>query len=189
MSSFQETRIAAFEQSYVIPFPVTSLGVTSTLAGVTSKEILGMFLLSPLFFLHFLFFDIVSYRNGIQGLSRHLLDPRRPQKAMSSTEKEEGLVPYHPALSIISRDVASYYKQVIGIKAIRTLPTNLESTSVVLAYGVDLFCTRRMPSKPFDTLSPEFSYAQLILSMAVLSVGVYYTGQQVQQKRITEQWS
>lgn len=124
----------------------------------------------------------------LQGISRRLLDPRRPETALSSLDKEEGLVPYHPFLNIIPRDVATYFKNVLGIKSIKTLPTYLESTSVVVAYGVDIFFTRRMPSKPFDTLSDDFSYSQLIISIIVLSFGVYYTGIQVQSKRIRESW-
>ena len=44
MSSFQkDSHISAFEKTYILSQPVSSIGITSTKAGITSKEILGMY--------------------------------------------------------------------------------------------------------------------------------------------------
>ena len=43
--------------------------------------------------------------------------------------------------------------QVANLRGIVTAPTLLESTSLVFAYGVDLFFSRVTPSKDFDLLS------------------------------------
>lgn len=104
-------------------------------------------------------------------------------------EKEEGLVPYSPFLAINPKDAATYFKQVLGVQSIKTLPTNLESTSVLLAFGIDIFSTRRTPSKPFDTLSEDFSYIQLVASILLLAAGVYYTNSLVKKKAIRESWA
>lgn len=46
---------------------------------------------------------------------------------------------------------------------VATTPANLESTSLLLAYGLDVFATRIQPSKAFDSLTDDFPYALLIL--------------------------
>lgn len=43
-------------------------------------------------------------------------------------------------------------------KPIQKAPSKLESTSLVLAVGLDLFFARVAPSKPFDVLSEEFNH-------------------------------
>ena len=55
-----------------------------------------------------------------------------------------------------------------------TGPTDLESTSVVFVYGLDLYCTRVTPSKGFDLLKDDFDYyiiAAVLLALVLASVG------------------
>ncbi|KAJ3306854.1 hypothetical protein HDV03_003891 [Kappamyces sp. JEL0829] len=171
ISSFSNHRLELLQKSYIITQPVTSLGITSTLAGVTSKEIL------------------LGYQSGmVQGVSRRLLDPRRTTLPVTADDKEEGLLPYHPYLAIHAKDVASHGYSVFGIRTIQSLPSSLESTSIVMASGLDLFSTRRMPSRSFDTLSKDFSFLQLIASILALSLAVFYTGRQLEAKTIREAW-
>lgn len=58
----------------------------------------------------------------------------RPLSA-SSDDKEEGLLPYRAVLDFNPKEVSSGESQVLGIKHIKSAPTRLESTSLVLAYG------------------------------------------------------
>ena len=104
-------------------------------------------------------------------MKRRILDPRRTN-VLSSVEKEEMVIPYEPSILIDPKEVSTHYNHVIGVQEIKSSPTDLESTSIVLAYGLDIFSTRRTPSKPFDTLSDDFSYAQLLASILVLIGGI-----------------
>jgi ER membrane protein complex subunit 1 len=170
-SSFDDARLESIGFSFVIENGVSAIGVTTTHAGITSREIL------------------VSFEHGmLQGLSRKFLDPRRPVGGLTAEEKEEGLVPYFPAMPTHGPLVVTYFLQVLGINRIQSIATNLESTSVIVASGIDIFCTKRTPSKTFDTLSPDFSYLQLIASIAVLSLGVLLTDRAVESKRVREAW-
>ncbi|EEB88316.1 hypothetical protein MPER_13913, partial [Moniliophthora perniciosa FA553] len=63
------------------------------------------------------------------------------------TEQEEYLVQYDPLLPDDQRRVLSHNYEVAQIRNIITAPSLLESTSVVFAYGIDLFCTRVAPYK------------------------------------------
>lgn len=49
---------------------------------------------------------------------------------------EEGLIPYMPDLPIATEHLINYNQSVINIRSIHTAPAGLESTSLVLAYGL-----------------------------------------------------
>lgn len=57
--------------------------------------------------------------------------------------REEGLYPYIPDLPIVTEQIINYNQTVYNIRNIHTSPSGLESTSLILAYGLgksnDLF--------------------------------------------------
>ncbi len=59
---------------------------------------------------------------------------------------------YTPEIMVNFESVINYYKYVYNIRGIHTVASGLESTSVVFAYGLDLFFTRVFPSRIFDQL-------------------------------------
>lgn len=63
-------------------------------------------------------------------------------------------------------------RQVLGVKSIYSSPALLESTSIVLASGLDLFQTRVMPSGGFDVLPDSFNKVQLVLTILGLTAGI-----------------
>ncbi|KAI9207145.1 uncharacterized protein BJ171DRAFT_421102, partial [Polychytrium aggregatum] len=143
-------------QAYSFPYTVTSIGVTTTKMGITTREIL------------------FGLKNGqLYGVNKRLLDPRRPLAAPTANDKEEMLVPYRPQIDYNPKDVASYHIEVNGIEHIQASAAVLESTSLVVAFGLDVFFTRRHPSKMFDVLSEDFNYAALILTIVALFVSIY----------------
>jgi hypothetical protein len=79
-------------------------------------------------------------------------------------------------------------RQVAGVREILTAPALLESTSLVFAYGLDLFGTRVAPSKTFDVLSESFNKAQLALTVLGLAGAIVMTGPAVRRKRLRERW-
>lgn len=160
-SSFAGERPHVLSQSFPFPHAPTAIGVTSTRAGISAKDIL--FGLS---------------RQSVMALNKRFLDPRRPLGPPSAMEKEEMLIPYMP-ISDDPRMFLSYDLEVAGIKKIVTAPTMLESTAIVVAFGQDLFVTRHAPSKTFDILNEDFSKSQLMLTMVVLIVIMFVTGPMV----------
>jgi hypothetical protein len=69
-----------------------------------------------------------------------------------------------------------------------TSPALLESTSIVFAYGLDLFLTRIAPSNTFDVLNENFNKAQLVLTVSGLAVAIMITKPMVARKRLRERW-
>jgi ER membrane protein complex subunit 1 len=62
--------------------------------------------------------------------------------------------------------------QVAGVSQVFATSTLLESTSLVVTFGIDLFAARVAPSKTFDILSEDFNKVQLILTLVGLLVAL-----------------
>ena len=90
---------------------------------------------------------------------------------MSHADREEGLVPYMPTLGGVNHLTVISHKNAIGRPArVVTAPTTLESTSLVLAFGIDLFVSRVAPAKEFDRLNEDFNFVALVGATAFLIV-------------------
>lgn len=143
-----------------------------------------------------------------------MLDPRRPLGAPSAEDREEGLIPYKVSAEYNPKDVASYFLQVkskfpfylisliislrtniklfvlkiSGIQKIVSSSSHLESTSLVCAYGQDIFFTQRTPSKAFDVLSEDFSRGGLVATIVGLVIGIIVSRSMVARKKIKDSW-
>ncbi|KTW26078.1 hypothetical protein T552_02971 [Pneumocystis carinii B80] len=137
--------------------------------------------------------DIISYidSNQIVVIPKKLLDPQRPilanNKISSASIKE--LIPYDVNLFIDSKIVISSKNEVYGIKNILSSPTLLESTSLILAYGHDIFFTYVTPSNSFDVLNPNFNKLQLLLTISLLIVGLLLLRSMAKVKLLKKKWS
>ncbi|KAF9007089.1 hypothetical protein BDQ17DRAFT_1407603 [Cyathus striatus] len=173
MSSYNAELLnfSVYEQAYVFPHGITALSPTSTKFGITSKDLI-----------------VATQNNRIQTFQRRLLNPRRPSRKVTSEEQEEQLIPYDPVLPDNPRNVLSHNYEVANVQRIVTSPALLESTSLVFAYGLDMFLTRVAPSNTFDVLSENFNKAQLVLTVLGLAVAIIITRPMVQRKRLKEKW-
>jgi len=99
------------------------------------------------------------------------VEPRRPLGQVKDTEKREGLHQYSELIPSISYATLSYNQVVESAKSILSTPTDLESQSLVLAFGgPDIFFARTSPSKGFDLLPESFNRALLSIVVAGLMV-------------------
>jgi hypothetical protein len=163
-------RPAAVSQSYVLSAPVSALQVTQTRQGITSRQVLAY----------------LPETHGIVGIPRAILEPRRPVgRDPSAAEVEEGLIKYHPAIEIDPKSVITHERDVLGVEKIITAPAIVESTSLVFAYGVDVFGTRVAPSFLFDILGKGFNKVSLIGTVLALLAGVVMLAPIVSAPRIT----
>jgi hypothetical protein len=114
------------------------------------------------------------------GIPRTILDPRRPVgRDPTAAEQEEGLFRYQPVIDFDPKMILTHKREVIGVKDVITAPALLESTSLVFAYGVDVFGTRVAPSAAFDILGKSFNKLSLVATVAALGVGVVVLGPMV----------
>ncbi|THC95235.1 hypothetical protein EYZ11_005274 [Aspergillus tanneri] len=144
-------------QAFIIPEPISHMAVTQTRQGITTRQLLCT----------------LPSTNSLIGIPRPVLDPRRPVgRDPTPSEAEEGLFKYNPFLEFDGKWYLSHARDVAGIKSILSSPTLLESTSLILAFGGDIFGTRATPSQAFDVLGKSFSKLQLLMTIVALTVGV-----------------
>ncbi|CAK7267963.1 hypothetical protein SEPCBS119000_002815 [Sporothrix epigloea] len=162
--------------TFVIASRLTGLTVTQTRQSITVRQVLAY----------------VPRLHGIVGLPRvgAVLDSRRPVgRAPTPQELEEGLAPYAPQLELDPRLIVSHERDLLGVEAIVTAPTHVESTSLALAFGrVDVFGTRLAPSLPFDLLDKGFGKMSMLGMVVALAVGVLMLRPMVAKKQINLRW-
>ncbi|KAI9058646.1 DUF1620-domain-containing protein [Trametes sanguinea] len=169
--SNETTSVSVYEQAYVFPYGITTLSPTSTSYGITMKDII-----------------VANDNHQIQSFPRRFLDPRRPKQKPTAQEMEEWLIQYDPVLPNDPKRVLSHNYQVAKTRRIVTSPALLESTSLVFAYGLDLFFTRIAPSNTFDVLSENFNKAQLVFTIGGLALAIVIVKPIVERKRLRERW-
>jgi ER membrane protein complex subunit 1 len=158
-SSTASTYITPYvkSQSYVVPSSLSSLSITSTRQGITSRQLLAF----------------LPNDHAIIAIPRAFLNPSRPvDRDPTPAEAEEGLIRYQPVLDFDPKWIITHKRDVMGVKKIITSPALLESTSLVFAYGIDIFGTRVAPSMAFDELGKGFNRVQLIGTVVALGAGV-----------------
>uniref|UniRef100_A0A7N1A0J8 ER membrane protein complex subunit 1 n=1 Tax=Kalanchoe fedtschenkoi TaxID=63787 RepID=A0A7N1A0J8_KALFE len=170
VSSYSRPEIVTKSQSYFFTHSVKTIAVTSTAKGITSKQLL-----------------IGTMGDQILALDKRFLDPRRSVNP-TQAEKEEGIIPLTDALPIIPQSYVTHALKVEGIRGVITAPAKLESTTHVFAYGVDLFYTRMAPSKTFDSLTEDFSYALLLLTIIILVGAIFATWILSERKELQDKW-
>jgi ER membrane protein complex subunit 1 len=74
------------------------------------------------------------------------------------------------------------------LRGIISFPAILESTTHVFSYGFDLFYTRIAPSRTYDSLTDEFSYVLLLITVVVLIVAIFVTWGMSKKKELQEKW-
>jgi outer membrane protein assembly factor BamB len=170
VSSYAPSAIRVLGQSYVLSLGMKTMAVTSSAFGITANQIL-----------------VGTLSDQIYAIDKKLLDPRRPVKP-SKTDKEEGLIPYNEFLPIAPQKFVTYTHHVLGLEEIQCHPTARESSVLMLAYGIDMFYTRLMPSKSFDMLEDDFSYSLLVTTILGLLTATFVVYFRVQKSNVERNW-
>ncbi|KAF2681782.1 DUF1620-domain-containing protein [Lentithecium fluviatile CBS 122367] len=161
-------------QSYQIPEEVSHMTVTQTRQGITSRELLVT----------------LPASHSIVGIPRQVIDPRRPiGRDPNANEQAEGLAKYAPMIIFDPKWHLNHKYELFGVKNVITSESGLESTSLVFAYGLDVFGTRVAPSFAFDILGKGFNKVQMLLTVAALFVGVLFVAPLVRRKQINSLWT
>lgn len=159
--------------AYVLAEPISHLAVTQTAQGISSRSVLAY----------------LPNSKAIASIPRHILDARRPMdRDPTAQEAEEGLFRYSAELGLDPKNFLSHSREVVGIKHISTVPTLLESTSTVFAYGHDIFGTQIAPSQTFDVLGKNFNKVQLVLTVIALYLGVLALRPLVRRNVVKRGW-
>lgn len=157
-------------QIYIIPAQVAIMKETITEKGITNKHVL---------------FGLTS--GNIVEMPWALLDPRRPSTNPEKA-REDGIIPYMPELPLQQESMINYNQTVQRLRGIHTAPSGLESSCLVIAYGLDIFVTRVAPSRTFDLLKEDFDYFLITVVLLVLIIASYITKHLASKKIIKQAW-
>ncbi|KAL7748532.1 hypothetical protein RI367_005942 [Sorochytrium milnesiophthora] len=170
-SSFEAFQPYVAVQSYAFPGEgITATSVATTRNGISLKDL------------------IYAGDEAVASMSRRFLDPLRPTGELTADDKEAGAIPYMPTLPIEPRWTLSRDWTVQGVRKIVSAPTVLESTSMVLAYGQDIFWTKVTPSGEFDLLSEQFAKGTLLSTCLGLFVACLVARSYLTSKQLRAQW-
>ncbi|XP_039017122.1 ER membrane protein complex subunit 1-like [Hibiscus syriacus] len=170
ISLFSRPEVTTKSQSYFFTHSVKSIAVTSTAKGITSKQLL-----------------IGTIGDQVLALDKRFLDPRRSVNP-TQAEKEEGIIPLTDSLPFIPQSYVTHALRVEGLRGIITVPAKLESTTLVFAHGVDLFFTQLAPSRTYDSLTEDFSYALLLITIVALLAAIFVTWRLSERKELQDKW-
>ncbi|XP_070498350.1 ER membrane protein complex subunit 1 isoform X2 [Chironomus tepperi] len=155
-------------QTYIISSSIAALRETITEKGITNKHVL-----------------MALDSGAVVEMPWMLLDPRR--NSMVPTEYE-GIIPYIPELVIQHENIINYNQTIAKINGIYTAPSGLESTCLVMVYGLDIFVTRVSPSKTFDLLKEDFDYFLISTVLIGLITASYVVKHLAAKKTIKQAW-
>ncbi|KAM4704306.1 ER membrane protein complex subunit 1 [Rhinophrynus dorsalis] len=158
------------QQSYIFPSAIRAMQATITERGITSRHIL-----------------IGLPSGAILSLPKALLDPRRPEIPTEYT-REENLIPYTPDIQIHAERFINYNQTISRMRGIYTAPSGLESTCLVVAYGLDIYQTRVYPSKQFDVLKDDYDYILISSVLIGLVFATMITKRLAQVKLLNRAW-
>ncbi|KAI6228190.1 PQQ enzyme repeat family protein [Aphelenchoides besseyi] len=157
--------------SFVFPQGISAVGASDTEQGLTTRSVI-----------------VAMPFGGILEISKRMLDARRPME-MTAELREEMVLPYMPEIPIASEDLINYNQTAMQINGIRTAPSGLESTSLMLAYGLDLFYTRLTPSGTFDVLKDDFDYVLISLVLLALVIASFVFKRIARYQNLKQAWA
>jgi hypothetical protein len=166
----RDSKPVVLAKTYSLAKPVTALGVTATRAGISGRRLL-----------------LATQDGHVYALDRKMLEPRRPLGQVKESEKKEGLMQYAELIPTVSYTSLSYHQTVESVQSIISAPTDLESQSLILAFGgPDIFFARTSPSRGFDLLPDSFN--RILLSVVVVGLlALLITVQRMVSKKVRKQ--
>eukprot|EP00522_Entomoneis_paludosa_P014083 CAMPEP_0172453476 /NCGR_PEP_ID=MMETSP1065-20121228/10774_1 /TAXON_ID=265537 /ORGANISM="Amphiprora paludosa, Strain CCMP125" /LENGTH=871 /DNA_ID=CAMNT_0013205659 /DNA_START=63 /DNA_END=2678 /DNA_ORIENTATION=- len=168
----RESKPVVLAKTYSLAKPVTAMGITASRSGISSKKLI-----------------FASMDGQVYSVDRKMLEPRRPMGQVKDAEKEEGLRQYSELIPMITYLSLSYTQSVEGVQQIVSAPTDLESQTLVLAFGgPDIFFARTSPSRGFDLLPDSFNRVMLSVVVIVLITGALVLQRIVFSKTVQKGW-
>jgi len=143
-------------QAYHSTVSISGLAMSVTSHGITTPQI------------------IVGLASGnVLQIDKRFVDAHRPVRMdMKPTPEDmkEGLRPYQPFLDLSPMRFISYNRTVSSLRSIQTAPTQLESTTLVICHGLDLFYTSMTGGTSYDRLDPTFNSPLFLSGCAAVAL-------------------
>ena len=170
-SSFNAPAPIALQKTFILPRKVTSMHHTVTSRGITNKNLL------------------LGLGGGqLYTIDLRMLDPRRPINKPTPAEMEEKLMQYVPFIPLHPFQMLSTNSTLPPVQRILSSPSKLESTSIVMTLGLDVYHTRTVPSKGFDMLASDFNKPLLTLILVSMGAAVAWLRRAYKKQLLSSGW-
>lgn len=161
------------EQVYTLPTTVVALSVSKTQQGITSKELL------------------LALDDGkLMTLAHSFVSAHRPAPPHAGAKPVPGQEPWYDAAAFLPlTNTLNYDQHILQLRRVQSTYTDLESASLLLAVGVDVFLVQSTPSGSFDLLEDHFNVALLFSTVAAVCIGTAIAYRAATRKQLLLQWS
>jgi hypothetical protein len=151
--------------------PITELTVSDSRFGFARKTILA------------------SMASGqIYSIDSRYVDPRQVEGDLKTADKEEGLMPYTPNIPFVHPQIVTQGNEVARIRGIEVGFAKVESTSLVVAYGVDLFMSLMTPNE-FDMLGEDFNKTLLLMVVVAVLAAIVLSKYVANDAKLKRNWT
>lgn len=185
-SSFaQESEPEVVMETYILPFGVKAMALTETAHHVTGRSMVLVTRENKLYILQSALYSArrptpaksegpqpTSFKGVMDAMKDELAEEE--EKLKHPQLKTDKLPAYDAVLSEAPTKVISYDLPLIGLGRVIALPTRLESTTQVFAFGHDLFLARVKPDNRYDMLDESFNYSLLFAFIGFLICGNFF---------------
>jgi len=178
ISSWDVPQLKVESKTFFTKLPAAALGITKTGRGITAKKIL-----------------LGTPTGQIYMMDRRHIDPRRPvlppgsKPNAAAAAAGEGLPPYHPELPVISTAFATLNNRLAGgLTGLKTEAAMLESSTLLIGWGIDVFFARLAPSQTYDMVPEDFPFALLVISVVGLAVALVAVRMAVKNRATRMKW-
>ncbi|KAJ6231003.1 hypothetical protein M0813_00818 [Anaeramoeba flamelloides] len=158
------------KQSYLFPSYVNVMGVSKSKDNVNQKGLVLALSTGDLFL-----------------LSDSFLNPERTLNVQNAMKL--GLMPYTTYLPHQAKNIINDNEPVLQVKDIKSDHTEIESTSFIVAYGLDLFYDCVTIDQSFDKIDSQFNFSALIITMLVLIIALIAMQRMKGNKNVKTNWN
>lgn len=122
MNNFENVNISIEYKLFSFPMGIKDIYNSVTLEGISSKYLI-----------------FILKNNDIIEVESKYLDSLSKERKLSSKEEENGIIRYNAMLGYNTLNILNENENVIGIKGMKSSYAKIESTSIIVCYGNDLF--------------------------------------------------
>ena len=168
----KEAKPVVLAKTYSMVKAITAVGVSATGGGISGRRLF-----------------VATLSGQIFAIDRKMLETRRPLSKLKDSEKQEGLHQYDELIPAVSQMSLSHSSRVEGVQGIVSCAADLESQTLLLAFGgPDLFYARTSPSRGFDLLPDSFNRVLLSIVVTGLVVVLLVIQMRVSKKIKAQGW-
>ncbi|KAL7717635.1 ER membrane protein complex subunit 1 [Entamoeba marina] len=147
-------KISISVKTQFIPYVIDKAIMSVSTLGVSTKSLI-----------------LLSHKHII-AINPKILSGTKPAHEMNKEDQEMSMVPYVAHVNVTKNQLVNQFID-LHVDELKTYPGELESTTLVVSYGIDMYSAQVTPVLSFDSIG-DFNYQLLfIVTVVVLALTVF----------------